>query len=306
MVSPRSTSDPQDDMAMAIAIDNRQATGPTAARMLVGAQLRRLRRLAGISREAAGEAIRASDSKISRLELGRTGFKQRDVADLLTLYGVTHEADRQAVLELARQASAPGWWHRYDDVVPAWYEPYIGLEQASSVIRVYEVQFIPDLLQIPDYTRAVVRLREPEGGSELIERRVGLWRGRQEILQRPRPPHLWVVIDETALRRPIGGRAAMRTQIRHLVEMAELPHVTVQVLPFSIGGHAATNGPITYLRFPEAELLDMVFLLQLSSAVYLEKTIHTERYRDVLDRLVIQAEQARESAPILRRILDEL
>jgi transcriptional regulator with XRE-family HTH domain len=302
MVSLRSTSDPQDDLA----VDNRQATGPTAARMLVGAQLRRLRRLAGISREAAGTAIRASDSKISRLELGRTGFKQRDVADLLTLYGVTDQADRQALLELARQASAPGWWHRYDDVVPGWYEPYIGLEQAASVIRVYEVQFIPDLLQTPDYTRAVVRLREPEGNSELIERRVGLWHGRQEILQRPRPPHLWVVIDETALRRPIGGRAAMRAQLRHLIELAELPHVTVQVLPFSIGGHAATNGPVTYLRFQEAELLDVVFLLQLSSAVYLDKPVHTERYRDVLDRLVVQAEQALETAPILRRILDEL
>lgn len=302
MASLRSTSDPQDD----IAIDDRKATGPTAARMLVGAQLRRLRQLAGISRDAAGEAIRASDSKISRLELGRTGFKQRDVADLLTLYGVIDEGERQAVLELARQASVPGWWHRYDDVVPGWYEPYIGLEQAASVIRVYEVQFIPDLLQIPDYTRAVVRLREPEANSELIEQRVGLWRGRQEILQRPRPPHLWVVIDETALRRPIGGRAAMRAQILHLMEMAELPRVTVQVLPFSIGGHAATNGPITYLRFPEAELLDVVFLLQLSSAVYLDKPAHTEQYRDVLNKLVIQAEQARETLPILRQVLAEL
>lgn len=302
MVSLRSARDSHDDMA----VDGGQATGPTAARMLVGAQLRRLRRLAGISREAAGEAIRASDSKISRLELGRTGFKQRDVADLLTLYGVTDEGERQALLALAKQASAPGWWHRYDDAVPAWYEPYIGLEQAASVIRVYEVQFIPDLLQTPDYTRAVVRLREPDGDSELIERRVGLWRGRQEILLRPRPPHLWVVIDETALRRPIGGRTAMRAQIRHLIELAELPHVTVQVLPFSIGGHAATNGPITYLRFPEAELLDVVFLLQLNSAVYLDKPAHTERYRDVLDQLVVQADQARDTAPMLRRILDDL
>jgi transcriptional regulator with XRE-family HTH domain len=302
MASLRSTSDPQDD----IALDSRQEAGPTAARMLVGAQLRRLRQLAGVSREAACEAIRASDSKISRLELGRTGFKQRDVADLLSLYGVTDAAERQALLELARQASAPGWWHRYDDAVPAWYEPYIGLEQAASVIRVYEVQFIPDLLQTPDYTRAFIRLREPEANSEQIEQRVGLWRGRQEILCRPRPPHLWVVIDETALRRPVGGRAVMRAQIRQLIETAALPYVTVQVLPFSIGGHAATNGPITYLRFPEAELLDVVFLLQLSSAVYLDKPAHTERYRGVLNQLVIQAEQATETAPILRRILDEL
>jgi transcriptional regulator with XRE-family HTH domain len=302
MVSLRSTSDPPGAMAL----DGRQEAGPTAARMRVGAELRRLRQLAGISREAAGEAIRASDSKISRLELGRTGFKQRDVADLLSLYGVTGEAEQRPLLELARQASVPGWWHRYDDVVPAWYEPYIGLEQAASVIRVYEVQFIPDLLQTPDYTRAFVRLREPEANSEQIEQRIGLWRGRQEILRRPRPPHLWVVIDETALRRPVGGRAVMRAQLRQLIETAALPYVTVQVLPFSIGGHAATNGPITYLRFAEAELLDVVFLLQLSSAVYLDKPAHTERYRNVLNQLVVQAEQATETAPILRRILDEL
>jgi transcriptional regulator with XRE-family HTH domain len=301
MVGLRTISDQQDDTAL----DCRQA-GPTAARMLVGAELRRLRQLADISREDAGEAIRASGSKISRLELGRTGFKQRDVADLLTLYGVLDEPARQAVLELARQASAPGWWQRYEDVVPAWYEPYIGLEQAASVIRVYEVQFVPDLLQTADYARAVVRLREPEANGEQIERHIGLWQGRQEILRRPRPPHLWVVIDETALRRPIGGRTTMRAQLRHLMEVAELPRVTVQVLPFSVGGHPATHGPITYLRFPEAELLDVVFLAQLTSAVYLDKVSHTELYRNVLNQLVIQAEQASETTPILRRILDEM
>ncbi|HEU5158797.1 MAG TPA: helix-turn-helix transcriptional regulator [Streptosporangiaceae bacterium] len=286
-------------------LDNRYA-GPTAARMLVGAQLRRLRQLAGISREAAGEAIRASDSKISRLERGRTGFKPRDVADLLTLYGVTEEADRLPVMELARQAGVPGWWHRYDDVVPPWYQPYIGLEQAASMIRVYEVQFVPDLLQLAAYTREVIRLREPGATDDEIERRVGLWHGRQQLLHRPRPPHLWVVVDETALRRPVGGRATMRQQLRHLIEMSELPHVTVQVLPFSNGGHAALSGALTYLRFAEAELLDVVFLLQLSSAVYLDKAAHTERYRDVLNRLVVQAAQADESPAILHRIRAEL
>lgn len=279
--------------------------GPTAARMLVGAQLRRLRQLADISREAAGEAIRASDSKISRLELGRTGFKQRDVADLLTLYGVTDEAERQAVLELARQAGRPGWWHSYEDVVPPWYEPYIGLEQAASIIRGYEIQFIPDLLQTADYTRTVIGLRDPEVTDEAIERYVALWRGRQQVLYRPDPAHLWVVIDETALRRPVGGRATMRAQLRHLIEMTELPNVTVRVLPLSCGGHPATSGPITYLRFPEDELLDVVFLLQLSCALCLDKREHTERYRDVLNKLVVQAEQACDTTPMLHQILAE-
>jgi transcriptional regulator with XRE-family HTH domain len=298
----RSTSHRQDET-----ITDLRSAGPTAARMLVGAQLRRLRRQAGISREQAGAAIGAAESELRGLELGRSGFRRRDVADLLTLYGVTDEAERQAVLELADQAGAPGWWQRYHDVVPSWHEPFLGLEQAASVIRGYEVGCIPELLQTPDYTRAIVRSRHPEATEAEIARHADLLGERQQILWRPEPAHLWTVIDETALRRPPGGVEEMRDQLRHLIEvMAELPNVTVQVLPLRSGGHAPTGGPITLLRFPEDELPDVVFLRQLDGAIYLDEPSDTDPYRDVLDQLVVHAELPAETGLILSRIIDEI
>jgi transcriptional regulator with XRE-family HTH domain len=282
-----------------------QQAGPTVVRMLVGAQLRQLREARGISREDAGYAIRASHSKISRLELGRTSFKVRDVADLLTLYGVTDEAERATLLALTEQANTPGWWQRYTDVVPGWFEAYLGLEQAASIIRTYEVQFVPGLLQTPDYARAVIQLGHPDASRTQIERRVSLRVSRAQILHRPDPSNLWAVIDEAALRRPIGSRETMRAQLEHLIYIAELPHVTVQVLPFSVGGHAAAGGPITILRFAETELPDVIYLEQLISALYLDKTDDTYRYGHLMNRLAIEAEQPAATQRLLRQILQE-
>jgi transcriptional regulator with XRE-family HTH domain len=282
-----------------------QQAGPTVPRMLLGARLRRLREACGISREEAGEAIRGSHSKISRLELARTGFKQRDVADLLTLYGVTDEAERATLLELARQASRPGWWHAYGDVIPPWFLPYLGLEQAADVIRGYEVQFVPGLLQTHDYARAVIALTHAGDPAELLDHRVELRMRRQRILHRPQPPRLWTVIDETALRRPVGGLATMRDQLRHLIDMSRLPHVTIQVMPFEAGGHAAAGGPIALLRLPQHELPDVVYLEQLHSALYLDGSADIDYYQHVMGRLVTEAEPATATPEILGRILAE-
>src|SRR5262245_22441939 len=219
---------------------------PTALRILLGAQLRRLREAKRVSLEEAGNVIRASHSKISRLETGRVGFKDRDVADLLTYYGVTDEKDREAIRSLAVRANSLGWWHDYADVLPNWFEPYIGLEEAASQIRAYELQFVPGLLQTEDYARGVTMLGY--SNPKEINRRVHLRMTRQVILERPDPPSLWVVLDEALLRRPIGGTSAMRTQLKHLIEMSQRPNVTVQVVPFKVGGHAAAGGPFSLLR----------------------------------------------------------
>src|SRR5687767_12650538 len=152
--------------------------------MVLGGQLRRLRERRGISREAAGWQIRSSESKISRMELGRVGFKERDVADLLTFYGVTDEEERSALVTLARQANAPGWWHQYADVLPTWFQSYLGLESAASLIRNYEVQFVPGLLQTADYARAVIKLGYPAASAAELDRRVQLRMTRQELLSR--------------------------------------------------------------------------------------------------------------------------
>ncbi|PWI41691.1 helix-turn-helix transcriptional regulator [Streptomyces sp. ICBB 8177] len=279
--------------------------GPTVLRIVLGTQLRKLRMRNGITREQAGEAIRGSHAKISRLELGRVGCKERDVSDLLTLYEV-HDADERAqYLELARQAGMPGWWQQYGDVLEQWFETLIGLEEAASLIRTYEVQFVPGLLQTEDYARAVTRLGYRHASQREIERRVELRMKRQQLLQAPDAPRLWAVVDEAALRRPLGGREVMRGQLEHLLRITELPNVTVQVAPFDIGGLAAAGGPITILRFQEPDLPDVVYLEQLTSALYLDKLDDVDNYMSVMDRLSAEAEQPKDTAEFLKRLLAE-
>ncbi|TDD36002.1 XRE family transcriptional regulator [Actinomadura sp. KC06] len=272
--------------------------------MVLGARLRRLRESCLVTREQAGDAIRASHSKISRLELGRTGFKLRDVDDLLTLYGVDDEAERDTLLALARQANTPGWWQPYCDLIPDWAQGYIGLEQAADVIRTYEVQFVPGLLQTGDYARAVIRLGHRPSVEELC-RRVELRMRRQQILTRPDPCKLWAIVDEAALRRPIGGAEVMRAQLRHLVEVSGRPGVTVQVLPFRVGGHAAAGGPFSVVRLPERDLLDVVYLEQLTNAQYLNKQGEVDYYRHVMNQLGITATESAGSLELLHTILKE-
>jgi transcriptional regulator with XRE-family HTH domain len=280
--------------------------GPTVLRMLLGAQLRRLREERGLSRLEAGWEIRASESKISRMELGRVSFKERDVADLLTLYGVVDEGERGVLLSLARQANTPGWWHQFVDVLPGWFQAYVGLEAAASLIRTYEVQFVPGLLQTEAYARAVIGLGYASAAREEIERRVSVRMARQRVLARPSPPRLWAVVDEAALRRPIGGREVMRAQLEALVEASKQPNVGVQVVPFDRGGHAGTGGAFTLLRFPDQDLPDVVYLEQLTSALYLDKREDVDRYLETLERLAVEAEPPGRTADILGTILNEI
>ncbi|MBM0234225.1 helix-turn-helix domain-containing protein [Micromonospora sp. STR1_7] len=280
-------------------------TGPTVLRMLLGAQLRRLRESSGVTREGAGWEIRSSESKISRMELGRVGFKERDVSDLLTLYGVTDECEREALLKLARDANSPGWWHRYGDVLPTWFQSYLGLEAAAALIRSYEVQFVPGLLQTREYARAVVLLGHGTAGPAEIDRRVSLRMQRQQLLRRDNPPQLWAVVDEAALRRPIGGAEVMRGQLTSLIEATKSPHIRLQVIPFAAGGHAAAGGAFTILRFGDQELPDIVYIEQLTSAIYLDKRDDLEYYAVAMERLCVEAEPPERTPEILGRLLEE-
>jgi transcriptional regulator with XRE-family HTH domain len=279
------------------------AGGPTALRILLGSQLRALREAAGVTPEEAGYEIRASRSKISRVEHGRVGFKERDVADLLTLYGVTDERQRAHLLTLAQHANSRGWWARYDDVMPDWFVTYVGLEQATSLIRTYELQFVPGLFQTPDYASAVTVLGHRAAPQEEIERRVSLRLKRQEILTVTDPPRVWAVIDESALRRPLGSRDVMRGQLRHLIELAELPHVTLQVMPFNRGGHSAAGGSFSILRFAQPDLPDIVYIEQLTGALYLDKMEEVDHYREVMNSLSAEAETPDDSERELKKII---
>jgi transcriptional regulator with XRE-family HTH domain len=280
------------------------AGGPTVLRILLGAQLRRLRESQRITLEDAGRAIRASHSKISRLETGRVGFKDRDIADLLTYYGVADEQDREALRALARRANAPGWWHDYSDILPAWFEAYVGLEEVAIQIRTYQVQFVPGLLQTEDYARAVTLLGHEGASPREIERRVRLRMARQAVLDRPDPPSLWAVIDEAVLRRPPGPPPVMRGQLEHLAKMAKRPNVTVQIIPFQAGGHAAAGGVFSILRFAEPDLPDVVYLEQLTSALYLDKPEAVDSYQKVMERVCLEATTPTASADVIAAILE--
>jgi hypothetical protein len=248
--------------------------------------------------------IRSSDSKISRLELGRTGFKLRDLTDLLKLY----RADRDEVatlLVLAKETNKPGWWQPFGDAVPDWLADYLGLEGAASVIRTYEVQFVPGLLQTPDYARAVMRHGPVAVSRELAERRLALRMRRQGLLRRENPPHLWAIIDEAALRRPVGGRAVMRAQLRNLIELSEHPAVSVQILPLSVGQVPIADAMIL-LRFPQGELPDLVYLEQATSARYLDKPAETEQCLHVLNQLGTAARPPTATRSALETILASL
>jgi transcriptional regulator with XRE-family HTH domain len=277
--------------------------GPTVLRRLLGAQLRRLREDRRITLEDAGEVIRASGSKMSRLETGRVGFKDRDIADLLTFYEVTDEEERAALRDLARSASAHGWWHDYSDVLPAWFEAYVGLEEAATSIRAYEIQFVPGLLQTEDYARAVTLLGHHGAPDTEIEQRVALRMARQALLAGPSPTHLWAVLDEAVLRRPAGRPGVMRRQLQHLLEAAERPNVTIQIVPFAAGLHAAAGGPFSILRFAERDLPDIVYLEQLASSLYLDKRETVDHYMAVMDRLCLEASPSSATAKTINAIL---
>jgi transcriptional regulator with XRE-family HTH domain len=280
--------------------------GPTVQRMLVGARLRRLRTEVGLTREEAAAAIRASEWKIHRLENGQVGFKDRDIVDLLRLYEVTDPEEVAEFVTLAREANTPGWWRHYGDLLPSWFRTYVDLEAAAALIRTYEGQFVPGLLQTDDYMRAVVHGAHLEDSGEEMGRRVRLRMARQTLLTREQPPRLWAVVDEAALRRPVGGREVMRGQLERLLEASKLPNVTLQVLPFAAGAHPAMVGSFSILRFGDQELPDVVYLEHLTSASYPSKSEEVDRYLHVMESICVRAAPPERTAELLGKFLDEL
>lgn len=275
--------------------------GPTVLRILLGIQLRRLREAKGITARQAATAIRASESKISRMELGRNAIREIDVLDLLTLYGVD-AAEREQLLALAEQANRPGWWHRYHDILPEWFQAYVGMEEAARSIRVYESQFIPGLLQTEEYTAAVISLGDFP--VEQAERHVVLRKDRQRRFREGKLK-LWVVVDEGALRRPVAGIGVQLEQLRYLREQSSTTSLSLQVIPYGVGGHAAPTG-FSILRFADRDLPDVVYVENLTSALYLDKQAEVDRYLLAMERLSIAAYEPQRTPQILDEIIREL
>jgi transcriptional regulator with XRE-family HTH domain len=276
--------------------------GPTVLRILLGTQLRRLREARGITAQEAAREIRASESKISRMELGRNAVREVDIADLLTLYGITDPAEREQLLSLASQANQPGWWHRYQDVLPSWFQAYIGLEESAESIRSYDMQFVPGLLQTEEYAAAVIALGE--FSLEETERLVFLRKERQRRFSSG-CLRLTAVIDETALRRPFAEPALMRAQLEYLLDICDRPAFTLQVRPLVTGGHAAPAS-FSILKFASAELPDVVYVEQLTSAMYLDKAADVVRYTAAMDRISATSATPNQSKEIIRALLKEM
>jgi hypothetical protein len=280
--------------------------GATAARMVLGTALSRLRTEAGLSAGEASAVTGVPVPLITGMELGQATVRLWDVAGLYSAYGVSDLAERTTLLGLAHRANGSEWWHSYRDVIPAWFEHYLGLEQAASLIRCYAGQVIPALMQTADYSRAAVAANHGEANETDRKRWVELTLRRQLILEGESPARLWAVLDEAALRRPPGSVAAMRGQLRHLIELCEWPHVTVAVLPFCAGAHPAiSGGPLMVLRLPDRELPDVAYLEQLGGSKYFQDPAYLDFFRHVLNQLALQAQSAGPAVRLLKQILAE-
>ena len=286
----------------------RPGGGPTVLRMILGRQLQALREKAGMSYEQAAAAIVSSPYTVRRMERAEGGLKPLTVRSLLMAYGITDPGEIDTFLALARDASKPGWWHSYDDVLPSWFRTFIGLEEAATLIRGYDPHSIPGLLQTPDYARASVRTGFPDASDDEAGRRVDLRLARQHILARPDPPKLWLIIDETALRRPATttGPVVMRAQLDTLIQAAGRPGITIQVLPFTAGLHPAMYGPFRIFRFEAHQQPDIVYSESMTSAHYIDKPDETAAYAQALDRISAQAAPGDDTATLLHNIRKEI
>jgi transcriptional regulator with XRE-family HTH domain len=263
------------------------SVNPTVRRRRLGQELRRLRELKGMTAEEVAERLLVSQSKISRLENGRRSISQRDVRDLCGVYEVEDHRIVDSLMQMAKDSRQQGWWHSFGDIP---YSVYIGLETDAASLRVYDPQVVPGLLQTRQYAETLIAGALPETAAADIEKRVQVRLRRQERITAPENPlRLWTVMDEAALRRVVGNRSLMRDQLEHLVEQSQLPHVTVQVIPFDMGAHPGLNGQYAILEFPDAADSSVVYIEGVTSDLYLEKANDVQKYSVMYEHLRAQA-----------------
>ncbi|ALO12038.1 Putative DNA-binding protein [Streptomyces venezuelae] len=279
--------------------------------VVLGRRLQDLRERAGLKREEAAKILRVAPATVRRMETAEVALKVPYVQLLLKEYGIT-DAEAEAFVALTEEANLPGWWQRFHDVLPGWFSMYVSLEGAASLIRAYEPQFVPGLLQTEAYARAILRSGAVGGGSDAgkdedAERHVALRMERQSLLTREDAPKFWVIMDETVFRRPVGdGPEVMRDQLDRLLEASELPNVTLQIAEFASGHHPGTYGPFVLFRFAMPELPDMVYSEYLTGAVYLDARPEVASHLEVMDRMAAQAATAQRTKEILRDLRKEL
>ncbi|QFX83376.1 helix-turn-helix domain-containing protein [Streptomyces sp. SYP-A7193] len=271
------------------------SVNPTVRRRRLGQELRRLREQKGMTAEEVAERLLVSQSKISRLENGRRSISQRDVRDLCGVYEVEDQRIVDSLMQMAKDSRQQGWWHAFGDIP---YSVYIGLETDAESLRTYEPQIITGLLQTRPYAEALIQGALPETSVADVEKRVQVRIRRQErISAEHNPLRLWVVLDEASLRRVVGGKQVMREQLEHVAEMSQLPHITVQVLPFDVGAHPGINGQYSILEFADTADSSVVYIEGVTSDLYLEKAPDVQKYTVMYEHLRAQAlnvEQSRQ------------
>ncbi|MGW6140103.1 helix-turn-helix domain-containing protein [Streptomyces sp. NPDC055144] len=276
---------------------------PTVRRRRLGQELRRLRELKGMTAEEVAERLLVSQSKISRLENGRRSISQRDVRDLCGVYEVEDHRIVDSLMQMAKDSRQQGWWHSFGDIP---YSVYIGLETDAASLRVYDPQVVPGLLQTRAYAETLITGALPETTPTDIDKRVQVRVRRQERIAAPdNPLRLWTVLDESALRRVVGSRAVMREQLEHLVEQSQLPHVTVQVIPFDMGAHPGLNGQYAILEFPDAADSSVVYIEGVTSDLYLEKANDVQKYSVMYEHLRAQALNVEQSRQFIAKIAQD-
>ena len=286
-------------------MDPRPGGAPTVLRMVLGKRLQELREKAGLSFEQAGRTLDVTHATIRRMEKAEVGLKIPYVEKLLLTYGTAPE-EIGGFLALCREANRPGWWHSFRDVLPEWFSAFVSLEGEASVIRAYEPHYVPGLLQIPSYAKAVLRAGQAGASAEEIERQLAVRVERQALLTRPQAPLLWVVMDETVLRRPIGGRDVMHAQLTALIAATELPNVRLQVIPFTVGPHPAMYGPFHIFRFQVREIPDIAYTESLVGGAYFDDRDDVSAFLEALDRMCAQAAPAQSTKAILDGMRKEI
>jgi transcriptional regulator with XRE-family HTH domain len=281
-------------------------SAPTVGQVVLGRRLLDLRERAGLKREEAARVLRVAPATVRRMEMAEVALKIPYLQLLLKSYGVSDD-EAEAFVQLAEEANRPGWWQRFHDILPGWFSMYVSLEGAATLIRSYEPHFVPGILQTEEYARGVLKSGAiGQTRPEDIERHVALRMQRQNLLTREGAPRIWAVMDETALRRPVGGPEVMRAQIDKLIEATKLSNVTLQIVPFSTGPHSGTYGPFVLFRFAMPELPDMVYSEYLTGAVYLDERTEVATHLEVMDRMAAQAATAHRTKEILRDFRKEL
>ncbi|CAM4448068.1 helix-turn-helix transcriptional regulator [Nocardia ninae] len=288
-------------------ISTRESTNigdvPTVLRRMLGLRLQQLRKELGLTQHEVGRQLYRTGSKVSRIESGMVGLNRLDVVELLNCYGVTDPEEHDRYLSLVQLGNRPGWWHSDSDSLPKGFE-LLSLEAAARTIRCYEPAVVPDLLQTPEYARAALCLRNPARPVHEIDKQLEVRLQRQQILHRDNPPYLWILVEESALRRQIGGIAVWRAQLEYLARCIQKENIVIQIVDQTAFGPAIMDSAFVYLRFAETLLPDVVCISQPTSTLYMEGQDNIVRYLDIAETLARHSARQSETPRLLQALLE--